>query len=354
MSRRCAQALIDFQALRHNYQRAKQYAPNSRVMAVIKADAYGHGMVNAANALAQADGFAVAHISEAITLREAGIDKPITVFQGFQNTDQLAQMVAMNLRPTIYQPWQVDMLEQQAPGNLSVWLKVNTGMGRLGIQPGDVASLWARLKQNPQVKELGLSSHFANADCPEHESNHRQIDCFQMLANQFQAQTSFANSAGLISFPQVQGDWVRPGIMLYGSSPLSDQSAESLDLKPVMQLKTKLIAINHLKKGDCVGYGSLWQCPQDMPVGIAAIGYGDGYPRHASSGAPVWLNGKKSQLIGRVSMDMLSIDLRNIENVQAGDDVVLWGKEVAVDDVAKSAETIAYELLCNTAVCRKD
>ncbi len=352
MSRRCAEASIDFQALQHNFQRVKHYAPNSRVMAVIKADAYGHGMVKVAKTLDQADGFAVAHISEAITLREAGIDKPITVFQGFQNADQLAQMVAMNLRPTIYQPRQVELLEQQRPGDLSVWLKVNTGMGRLGIQPDEAAELWTRLKQNSCIKELGLSSHFANADCPEHLSNQQQINCFQNLASQFQAQTSLANSAGLISFPQAHGDWVRPGIMLYGSSPVSDRSAQALDLKPVMQLKTQLIAINYLKKGDSVGYGSLWQCPEDMPVGIAAIGYGDGYPRHASSGTPVWLNGKTSQLIGRVSMDMISIDLRNIKNAQAGDEVVLWGQEVGVDDVAKSAETIAYELLCNTAGCR--
>jgi len=353
MSRRCAEAFIDFQALQHNFQRAKQYALNSKVMAVIKADAYGHGMIKAARALDQADGFAVAHISEAISLREAGIDKPITVFQGFQNTDQLAQMVAMNLRPAIYQSWQVDMLEQQS-GDLSVWLKVNTGMGRLGIQPNEAAELWARLRQNPSVKELGLSSHFANADCKEHVSNQQQIDCFKDLADQFQAQTSLANSAGIISFPQAHGDWVRPGIMLYGSSPISDKSAQSLDLIPVMQLKTQLIAVNYLKKGDSVGYGSLWRCPENMPVGIAAIGYGDGYPRHAKLGTPVWLNGKTTQLVGRVSMDMVSIDLRGIENAQSGDDVVLWGKEVDVDEVSRHAETIAYELLCNTSGCRND
>jgi len=354
MSLRSAEAFIDFQALQHNFQRVKQYAPNSRVMAVIKADAYGHGIIHVARALDQADGFAVAHISEAISLREAGIIQPITVFQGFQSADQLAQMVAFNLRPTIYQSWQVDMLEQQLSGRLSVWLKVNTGMGRLGVQPSEAAELWSRLKQNSCVKELGLSSHFANADCPEHLSNQQQIDCFQNLASQFQAQTSLANSAGLISFPQAHGDWVRPGIMLYGASPILDNSALSLDLKPVMQLKSPLIAINYLKKGDSLGYGSLWQCPEDMPVGIAAIGYGDGYPRHAPLGTPVWLNGKISQLIGRVSMDVISIDLRTIENARVGDEVVLWGKEVAVDEVAKSAETIAYELLCNTAGCRNN
>ena len=349
--RRSAEAQIDFNALKHNFQRVKQFAPNSKVMAVIKADAYGHGMLQCAKALHDADGFAVAAISEAVALRESGIAQPVTVFQGFQNKQQLEQMQAMDLRPVIYQSWQVEMLEQQPLNNLSVWLKVNTGMNRLGVSTEQVLELWPRLKKITSIKELGLSSHFANADVPEDELNQQQIDKFNHLTEMLNAQNSMANSAGLISFPKIQGDWVRPGIMLYGSSPLQNKTATELDLKPVMQLQTRLIAVNQLNKGDAIGYGSLWRCPEDMTVGVAAIGYGDGYPRHARTGTPVSINGQRSQLLGRVSMDAISIDLRGI-NAQCGDLVELWGKDVSVDEVATSSDTIAYELLCNTAACR--
>jgi len=349
--RRSAEALIDFDALRHNFQRVKQFAPNSKVMAVIKADAYGHGMLMCAKALSMADGFAVAHIDEAIVLREAGIQQPITVFQGFQNSSQLMQLQANNLRPVIYQSWQLDMLEQQPLSDLSVWLKVNTGMNRLGVSVQQAADLYQRLTKIKAIKQTGLSSHFANADVPEHPSNQQQMDVFHQLAKQISGQTSLANSAGLIAFPQSQGDWVRPGIMLYGSSPLQNKTAAELDLKPVMQLHAPLIAINKLKQGDAIGYGSLWQCPEDMPVGVVAIGYGDGYPRHALTGTPISINDQMSQILGRVSMDTISIDLRGIE-AQCGDRAELWGKSVSVDEVAKSSETISYELLCNTAGCR--
>ncbi len=351
--RRSAEALIDFDALRHNFQRVKQFAPDSKVMAVIKADAYGHGMVQCAKALAEADGFAVAHIDEAMTLRNAGIQQPITVFHGFQNSQQLLQMQANNLRPVIYQSWQVDMLEQQPLSGLAVWLKVNTGMNRLGVSTQQAVDLYQRLTKIKPIKQLGLSSHFANADVPEHPSNQQQIDVFNQLAKQLSGPTSLANSAGLIAFSQSQGDWVRPGIMLYGSSPIQNKTAAELDLKPVMQLQAPLIAINNLTKGDAIGYGSLWKCPEDMPVGVVAIGYGDGYPRHALAGTPVSVNGQMSQVLGRVSMDAISIDLRGIE-VQCGDRIELWGKSVSVDEVAKSSETISYELLCNTASCRTE
>ena len=349
--RRSAEALIDFDALKHNFQRVKQRAPDSKVMAVIKADAYGHGMLQCAKALQHADGFAVANIVEAIALREAGIQQSITVFQGFQNTDQLQQMQAMDLRPVIYQVWQVEMLEQHLSKNLSVWLKVNTGMNRMGVAMEHGPDLWQRLKKIKSIQQMGLSSHFANADEPGHQSNQQQMDAFSQLASSLDAQTSMANSAGLIAFPQSQGDWVRPGIMLYGSSPIKNKTAIELDLKPVMQLQTRLIAINYFKKGDAIGYGSLWSCPEGMPVGVVAIGYGDGYPRHASTGTPISVNGQLSQVLGRVSMDTLSVDLRGID-AQCGDHVELWGKTVPVDDVARSSDSIAYELLCNTVTCR--
>ncbi|MCW8855293.1 MAG: alanine racemase [Gammaproteobacteria bacterium] len=350
--RRTARASINHDALIHNFNRVKQLAPDSRIMAVIKADAYGHGMIQAAKALQQADGFAVACIKEAVALREAEIQQPVTVFQGFQTAEQLQQCIKYQLRPVIYQQQQIELLEQNVHGKLSVWFKVDTGMGRLGIQPDDVDDCWRQLEQCSCVDEVGLMSHFANADDPQHKLNRQQTDCFHRLADRLNIETSMCNSAGIIAFPDVQGNWVRPGIMLYGSSPLLNKSAEQLNLKPVMQLESEVIAINYLKKGDAVGYGGQWVCPEDMPVAVVAIGYGDGYPRHAPSGTPVSVNQQRTQLIGRVSMDMITIDLRNIDQIQIGDVVQLWGEDISVDEVAKLVGTIGYELLCHASGCR--
>lgn len=348
--KRSAEAIIDFDALRHNFQRVKHFAPSSKIMAVIKADAYGHGMLSCAKALADADGFAVANVTEALQLRDAGIQQAITVLQGFQNTEQLMQMQANHLRPVIHQCWQIDMLEQHALSELSVWLKINTGMNRLGVSSEQFLDCWTRLNKIKAIKEIGLCSHFANADVAEYSSNLQQIEVFNRLVKPVKKQISLANSAALIALPQSQGDWVRPGIMLYGSSPLQNKTAQELGLIAVMQLRAPLIAINHLKKDESIGYGGLWQCPEDMPVGVVAIGYGDGYPRHALTGAPVSINDCNSQLLGRVSMDSISIDLRGIE-AQCGDWVELWGKHVPVDEVARLSDSIAYELLCNTSGC---
>ena len=356
---RTATAAIDTQALQHNLQRVKQLAPRSRIMAVIKADAYGHGLLNAARALDQADGFAVASLNEAAALRQAGVTLPICVFQGFLNAEQLKQMAALELQPVIHQHWQIDMLEAVSLDRpLNAWLKVDTGMGRLGLPPDQADACWQRLRQCSRIGRLGLMSHFANADVPGHDSNRQQIERFNALARHLDAHnglgTSLSNSAGLTAFAEAQGDWVRPGIMLYGSSPILDTSAADLDLRPVMQLTSKLIAINHRRKGDVIGYGSQWQCPEDMPVGVVAIGYGDGYPRHARMGTPVWLRGQRAPLVGRVSMDLLTLDLRSVEQPECGDEVVLWGRELSVDVIAEHAQTIAYELLCKMASCRVD
>jgi len=360
---RTATARIDHAALQHNFQRVKQLAPNSRRMAVIKADAYGHGMVAVAGTLvkAGADAFAVACLSEALALRQAGVRLPIAIFQGFLDVDQLQQMAVLNLQPVVHQMWQIDMLQAQAQNlaqPITVWLKVDTGMGRLGISLDQAATCWQRLARCEAVADVGLMSHFANADVPEHSINRQQIERFAELAGSLAGAsaigTSLCNSAGLTAFAEAQGDWVRPGIMLYGSSPLLQTSAAELELRPVMQLQSRLIAINTRRRGEFIGYGSLWQCPEDMRVGVVAIGYGDGYPRHAVQGTPVWIRGQRSQLLGRVSMDMLTIDLRGIEQAQVGDEVELWGDQLSVDEVARHADTIAYELLCNMARCRSD
>jgi len=345
-ARRAAKISINLAALQHNFQQVKKHAANSKIMPVIKANAYGHGMLQVAKCLSDADGFAVAQIAEAIYLREQGIDKPISVFQGFANADQLQQIIKYNLRTTIFQIGQIDLLESnQAASTMDVWLKINTGMGRLGVQLDEVDQSYQRLQKIKNINQIGLMMHFANADEPAHTSNQYQIENFLSLSKKYKAVTSASNSAAILSDLVAQQDWLRPGIMLYGASPLQNKTATELNLKPVMRLHAELIAINYLKKGQSVGYANAWICPEDMPVGIVNIGYSDGYPRHAVN-APLAVNHQRCQLMGRVSMDSIAIDLRDI-NAQCGDLVECWGEQVSVDDVAASAGTIAYELLCH-------
>ncbi|MCW8934018.1 MAG: alanine racemase [Gammaproteobacteria bacterium] len=343
---RSAKVSIDLAALQHNFQQVKKYAATSQVMPVIKANAYGHGMLRVAESLTSADGFAVAQLPEAIALRENGIDKPITVFQGFSNQQQLQSVFQYSLRPAISQHWQIDLLAtSEQTSKIDVWLKINTGMGRLGVQLDDVETCYKRLQNINSINQTGLMTHFANADKPDHKSNQLQLERFETLSKLYTAQTSVSNSGALISNLCKKQDWVRPGIMLYGASPLSDKTAEELNLKPVMSLYAELIAINEMKKGQTVGYGDSWVCPQDMRVGIVNIGYGDGYPRHATA-APIAVNGQLCHLLGRVSMDSIAVDLRGVK-AECGDLVECWGQQVSVDEVAACSETIAYELLCN-------
>jgi len=345
-SNRSAKVTIDLAALQFNFQQVKKYISNSKIMPVIKANGYGHGMLQVAKSLTSADGFAVAQISEAIALRKNGIDKPITVFQGFSDSDQLQAVFKYALRPAISQCWQIDLLESsEQKTNIDVWLKINTGMGRLGIQLDEVETSYQRLKNISSIDQTGLMMHFANADQPDHKSNQLQLERFKSISNLYEAQTSISNSGAIINSLCKEQDWVRPGIMLYGSSPLLGRTAAELQLKPVMSLHAQLIAINELKKGQSVGYGDSWICPQDMRVGIVNIGYGDGYPRNATD-APVLVNGKLCRLIGRVSMDSFAVDLRDIQ-AEHGDLVECWGKHISVDEVAACANTISYELLCN-------
>ena len=349
---RSAQISIDLAAIKNNFKLVQQLTPHSKIMPVIKSNAYGHGMLQVANALTDADGFAVAQLEEALVLREHGVKLPITVFQGFINESQLDLMIKNNLRPAISQPWQIELLKvydnqsNSVENVLGVWLKINTGMGRLGVQPDEVSKCLNQLEQISCIKEAGLMMHFANADQPDHASNIQQLNCFNSISENIGTQTSVSNSAAIIGKLCVQQDWVRPGIMLYGSSPFNDQTAIDLGLQAVMTLTAKLIAINHLPKGHHVGYGDTWMCPEDMPVGIVNVGYGDGYPRHAPTGTPVMINNQLTQLVGRVSMDSIAIDLRGIE-ASCGNDVELWGKNVSVDEVASKSGTISYELLCN-------
>jgi alanine racemase len=344
---RPAQARIDLQALQHNFSRVRALAPDSKVMAIIKANAYGHGLMPVAQALGGRDAFGVACLEEAISLREAGFDRRIVLLEGLFGADDLALIHGYQLDVVIHHISQVELLEQdRLSGPLDVWLKIDTGMHRLGFAPDQVAAVTERLARLPQPGCVRYMSHFACADEPDNPATQIQLDRFEAACADFEGERSLANSAAVLAWPASHRDWVRPGIMLYGSSPFPGRTAQDLGLQPVMTLATRLIAVNPHNKGEAVGYGGDWTCPEDMPVGVAAMGYGDGYPRHAPAGMPVLVNGKRCALIGRVSMDMISIDLRTHPDAQVGDEVILWGEGLPVDEVAQQAGTISYELLC--------
>lgn len=348
---RSAQARIDLSALRHNFQRVRRSAPASRVLAVIKANAYGHGMVRVAQALDDADAFAVARLDEALVLRGAGVVKPIVLLEGFSAADELAALAQHNLETVVHHDFQIALLEQSRTHKpIPVWLKIDTGMHRLGIAPGNAAAAWNRLQACSAVtKPVRFMTHFANADLRDDARNAAQIAQFTRALTGLPGERSSANSAAILSLPETHNEWVRPGIMLYGVSPFTNARAQDEELRPVMTLTTQLIAVNQHRKGDAVGYGGEWVCPEDMPVGVAAIGYGDGYPRHARAGTPVLVSGQRVPLISRVSMDMITLDLRGRFPLEIGAPVVLWGEGLPVEEIAECAGTIAYQLLCGVS-----
>ncbi|WP_133511176.1 alanine racemase [Candidatus Thiosymbion oneisti] len=341
-------AIIDHAALRHNLACVRRRAPDSRIWAVVKANGYGHGMVEMGTTLETADGLAVARVEEGVRLREAGITKPILVMEGFLFDDELAAARAHGFELALHRPEQVALLEQtRTTRPLRIWIKVDTGMHRLGFDPQQVPNLLARLSADPQVAgPVGLMTHLAKADDPHDRLTQLQCDRLRALDPAAHYPLSIGNSAGILACPASRTPWVRPGIMLYGASPLIGRTAAELRLRPVMRLATRLIAVRALRRGDAVGYGSTYVCPQDMLVGVAAIGYGDGYPRHAPIGTPVLVGGRRAPLIGRISMDMINIDLRGLPTARVGDPVTLWGADLPVDEIAQWAGTISYELLC--------
>ncbi len=342
---RLAQLSIDTAALQHNLQRVKHFAPQSRVMAVIKANAYGHGVITAARALDEADAFALAMTAEALQLRAAGFEQRLLVLQGFQNSDELAQLAEHQIATVVHHESQLALLEKYSGTKLDVWLKLDTGMHRLGFEPALAPQMVTRLRACSGVAQIRLISHFANADVIDNNLNISQIESFIKVNNSFEFEASMANSSAVVGLPQSHFDWVRPGIMLYGSSPLVGRSAAELGLKPVMTLQAPVIAVKQLRAGDSVGYGSLWTCNHDTRVACIAAGYADGYPRHAPSGTPVQLKGQRCGLVGRISMDSLCVELGDLD-VAVGDIAELWGQHISVDEVASCAGTISYELLC--------
>ena len=366
--KRSSRITIHPEALQHNLTRAKQEAPHSSTLAVIMADAYGHGAIDTAGILYEiADGFAVSCVPEAVELRDAGISKPITILQGHQSVDELRIAAHYDLRLTVHDDRQLSLLDQFSHTHaFDINLKIDTGMHRLGFHPDRAADLYQKLQNHAQVNtdSLILMTHLACADELDNKHTKQQLACFAQAQKNITSSkathknitTSIANSAGILGWQDSHTDWIRPGIMLYGSLPFAESHRESFNLKAGMTLNAPILAIHDLKQGDSIGYGASWQCPKDMTVAVVACGYADGYPRHAKSGTPVWVNGEIAPLVGRVSMDMIVIDIDHLEEgtIQVGDLVELWGENLSVDIIAQQAETIAYELLCNVGIaCEK-
>lgn len=358
-SSRPARLTIHAAALRHNLQVARAAASHAKIMPAIKADAYGHGMVSTAEVLADADGFIVACISEAIALRDAKIRQPLLVIQGHQSLQDLQVAAQKKIRLVIHNEAQLGLLDQLSrTETVQVALKLDTGMHRLGIEATRATYIYQKLQAHPNVHpDIWLMTHLACADDLENPYTTQQINLFDQATASLTAPRTIANSAGILGWPATHRDWVRPGIMIYGSSPFlyaaQDKRRDKLNLKATMSLHAPLIAIKKLQKGDSIGYGSTWTCPKDMPVGVVACGYADGYPRHAPSGTPVAVNGKQTWLLGRVSMDLIVIDLTEID-AQPGDWVECWGTSINVDEVADLSETISYELFCHAgSSCKK-
>ena len=350
---RPAQVRIDFEALRHNFRIARDRAGDSRVLAVVKANAYGHGLEAVAGVLASAgaDALGVASIEEAARLREAGIrDVPVVLLEGCFSPEEHALLARHRFEPVIHSLAQLEAFLASPPeAPVPVWIKLDTGMHRLGLDPEAFRHALDRLQGHPAVARLRVLSHLCCADEPERPETARQIARFEALTGGLGLERSLANSAALLCCPEARHDWVRPGILLYGGSPLVGASAASLGLRPVMTLESRLIAIRDLAPGEPVGYGAAWRAERPSRIGVAAIGYGDGYPRHAPEATPVLVEGVRVPLVGRVSMDMITLDLTRHPGARTGDRVVLWGEGLPVEEVAQQAGTINYELLCGVA-----
>jgi alanine racemase len=345
---RPTQASISFAALRHNYGVAKRAAPRSRVLAVVKANAYGHGVDRAGRALANADGFATLELDGAVRLRERGFAGDILLLEGFFDPSELADIAACDLSIVVHHDEQLRALETHRPAKpLDIYFKINTGMNRLGFPvPGARASL-ERLQKSGIARSITLMTHFATADGPEGIAE--AMRRFDAATQGIDLPRSLANSAAIFSHPAAHADVARLGIALYGATPFADRTAQSLGVTPAMTLSSRLIAIQDLMPGDRVGYGAEFRCVAPMRVGVVACGYADGYPRHARSGTPVLVGGVRASLVGRVSMDMVTVDLSPVPGAHVGTAVVMWGEGLPIDEVAMFAGTVGYELMCAVA-----
>jgi alanine racemase len=352
---RATTATIHIDALRHNLARVRALAAGSKVMAVVKADGYGHGLERVARALAGADAFGVAALSDAERLRAAGLSQRIVLLSGIDEASDLDQLRRLGVDTVVHHDSQLAMLEADAGqadaaarDRLRVWLKLDTGMHRLGFAPARAGEVMARLKGLATIDDdIVLMTHFASSDEFGGGQTQAQLVEFGNSTAVLAGAASLSNSAAVLGWPAAHRDWVRAGGALYGLSVVEGKSGADFGLKPAMTLSTRLIAINRIAKGERIGYSATWQCPEDMDVGVAAIGYGDGYPRRAPAGTPVLVAGVRVPVIGRVSMDLMTLDLRGMPQARVGDEVTLWGPALPVEQVAAAAETISYELTCS-------
>jgi alanine racemase len=348
-------ATVHIAAMRHNLARARACAPGSQAWAVVKANAYGHGLQRALRGFADADGLALIEFDNAVRLREMGWTRPILLLEGWFDAADLHAMAAHGLNGAAHCIEQIALLESTPLARpIDVHLKMNTGMNRLGFKPEQFAEAHARLRAIPHVREITLMTHFANADEAAHPCLpiREQLRRFELGAAGLPGPRSLSNSAGVFQMPALKGelvsDWIRPGIMLYGGTP-GGRSAEEYGLLPAMTLASELIGIQQIAAGDFVGYGSRFEADRAMRIGVVACGYADGYPRHAPTGTPVLVDGVRTRTVGRVSMDMMAVDLTGIDSARVGSRVVLWGEGLPIDDVATAAGTIGYELMCAVA-----
>lgn len=346
-------ATLDFSALANNHKRVRTRVDNAKIWSVVKANAYGHGLLRTAETLAPlTDGFALVEFDGAAALRAAGIKHPIMMLEGCYDNSDLQRCAELKLTPVVHSMAQVRALVASKLSNpIDIAVKLNTGMNRLGFDVSELSSALRLLKRHASVAGITLMTHFADADGASGIAE--QLTCFRKAAHGLDLPLSMANSAAILRYPESHGDWVRPGIMLYGSSPFPGATAESFGLKPVMSLHSKLIATRSLKAGDTVGYGGIFTAPKSMRIGIVACGYADGYPRHAPTGTPIVVGGVRTRTVGRVSMDKICVDLEPVPKAEAGTPVLLWGSDgkslLSADEVAAAAGTISYELFCSLA-----
>ena len=348
---RLIRAVIDTHALRHNLSVIRARAGSARVMAVVKANAYGHGLVPTALALGQADAFAVARLEEGLALRAAGITAPIVLLEGVFSAAQLQEAAHHGLELVVHDALQIELLEQmRGTHRFVLWIKIDTGMNRLGFPTAEFAAALERVRRlTPAPLEIRLLTHLACANERDEGMTQAQLARFRQATRGLEYAVSIANSAGLFGTVRLGCDWVRPGLALYGASPFADGSATDLALKPVMTLASSVIAVRRVARGESVGYGGAWVAQADSLIAIIAAGYGDGLHRSLAGGTPVLVDGERAPLAGRVSMDMLAVDVSALREVHVGTPAVLWGPGLPVDEVARHAGTIPYELLCSVS-----
>ncbi len=338
-------ATVDLSAVRHNLEVVRQFAPRSKVMAAIKADAYGHGAIAVARAV-PADAFAVACLEEALVLREGGVDRPVVLLEGILSGAEAEEAADEKLQVVVHDHWQLLLLDALGSQPVSVWIKLDSGMHRLGFPLSEAPALYRFLQARPHWEFCGWMTHLACADETASPFTRGQVDAFVAALKDLPGERSIANSAGLIAWPQARVHWVRPGLMLYGASPFANKTASELGLRPAMRVESRLIAIHDFAEGEGIGYGQTYRCPENMKVGVVAIGYADGVHRSLPSGSPVLIHGARVPMIGRVSMDMITVDLRLVPKARIGDAVRIWGEGLPIEEVAARAGTLPYELMC--------